>query len=404
ICAGAYYQEQYYVGGGQIPNEINTAISCLGGNQEVNGTWYEFTIEQSGVLDITICAWQNGQLYGNTYDYDWALYNLTNNTCADIFNIASLQVACNFSGFSQPGGCTGPNGEPGVQNTPVVPVTAGQRYVLFVSRWTQTPQIGYMLDMCATTAVLSCPPNFNTITIQNPVPCGALSFIVEFNQPIRCNQVGPEDVTIISPNGTPVPVVDITPIDCNPNNPNAVGNRFIIEVGSPISVGGLYTFSIGGFTDFCNNPIAPYTTQAQLDLDFSAVITLPPGQDATLCEGESLQLNVFTGNNPPPGILFDWQPLDGLSDYDIPNPVASPLVTTTYTVVARFDECEAIDEITITVVPTLQVSIEGDFTICRGETTTLTAVGNALSYFWVNNNVSGPQVTVAPLVTTTYTL
>ena len=403
ICAGAYYQEQYYSGGGLLPNEINPNISCLGGNQEVNGVWYEFTIETAGQLNITISAWQNGQLYNGFYDYDWAVYNLTNATCADIYTNPALEVGCNFAGATNPSN-TGPNGQPGFQNGPPINVQPGQRYVLFVSRWTQTPQIGYVLNLCATSAGLTCSEDQNAIEIENPVPCGALSFIVEFDQPIRCNQVDPTDITIIGPNGLPIPVTGITPIDCNPNNPNAVGNRFIIQVETPITLGGAYQFSVGGFTDFCNNPIAPYTTSANLELDFIADITLPSGQDNVLCEGESLQLNVFSGNPAPAGIQYDWQPVTGLNAYDIPNPVAMPLETTTYTVTARLDECEATDEITITVIPTLQVAIDGDFTICRGETTTLTAVGTALSYFWPNVNVVGTQITVAPLVTTTYTL
>lgn len=404
ICAGAYYQEQYYSGGGLLPNEINPNISCLGGNQEVNGTWYEFTIETAGQLNITICAYQNGQLYNNTYDYDWAIYNLTNATCADISTNPALEVGCNFSGFSNAGGCTGPNGQGGPQNGPPINVQPGQRYVLFVSRWTQTPQIGYVLNLCATTAGLVCSENQNAVEIQNPVPCGALSFVIEFDQPIRCNDIQAEDIAIVGPDGAAITITGITPIDCNPNNPNAVGTRFIIQVGTPITLGGGYVFSVGGFTDLCGNPIPPYTATADLELDFIADINLPAGQDAVLCEGESLQLNVFTGNNPPQGIQFDWQPVSGLSAYDIPNPVATPYETTTYTVTARFDECVATDEITITVVPPLQVAIEGDFTICRGESTTLVAVGTALNYFWPNVNVVGPQITVAPLVTTTYTL
>lgn len=61
-------------------------------------------------------------------------------------------------------------------------------------------------------------------------------------------------------------------------------------------------------------------------------LTVSAGPDATLCEGASLTLdgNVSGGNNP----TVVWSPALGLSNPNILNPVASPLVTTTYTLTA----------------------------------------------------------------------
>lgn len=61
-------------------------------------------------------------------------------------------------------------------------------------------------------------------------------------------------------------------------------------------------------------------------------MTVDAGDDVTICEGENTTLNatVTGGNNP----TFVWTPAAGLSDPNVLNPVASPLVTTTYTLTA----------------------------------------------------------------------
>ena len=94
-------------------------------------------MQTSGNLDFTITP--------NTIseDYDWAVYNLTNASCADIATDPSLSVSCNFS--ADPG-ATGPTGgstqtSQDASGTPfnaVIPVTAGETYVVNVSNFSTT--------------------------------------------------------------------------------------------------------------------------------------------------------------------------------------------------------------------------------------------------------------------------
>ena len=104
MCQSTYSEANSPVGTGNYPDEINNAISCLGGG-EVAGQWYTFTVQNSGQFCFSIVP------NNLANDYDWAVFNLTNATCADIFTTASLQVSCNFSGVS---GVTGANGLSGV--------------------------------------------------------------------------------------------------------------------------------------------------------------------------------------------------------------------------------------------------------------------------------------------------
>src|SRR5688572_16951308 len=78
ICQNVYQTTNSYVGEGNYPNEINNNSSCLGSG-ELNDVWYTFTVQQSGNLNFLITP------NNSSDDYDWAVYNLTNNNCSDIY-------------------------------------------------------------------------------------------------------------------------------------------------------------------------------------------------------------------------------------------------------------------------------------------------------------------------------
>lgn len=75
-----------------------------------------------------------------------------------------------------------------------------------------------------------------------------------------------------------------------------------------------------------------------IGIDFSA------GPDQEIGEGESTQLDAFGG--PP----YEWSPTSGLSGSDIPNPIASPAGTTTYTVTTTINGCTFSDQTTVQVI------------------------------------------------------
>src|ERR1041385_4311263 len=99
ICQNVYSTTISYSGQGNVLNEINQNSSCLGSG-ELNDVWYTFTVQQSGNLNFLITPNNSAD------DYDWAVYNLTNNNCSDIYTNPSIEVSCNFSGTP---GTTGPN-------------------------------------------------------------------------------------------------------------------------------------------------------------------------------------------------------------------------------------------------------------------------------------------------------
>ena len=103
------------------------------------------------------------------------------------------------------------------------------------------------------------------------------------------------------------------------------------------------------------------------------------GNDTSICEGESLGL-LATG-----GLTYTWSPGLLLSDSTIADPIATPLTTTTFTVIGRDNAgCENTDEIEIILNPAPTVVAGNDTSICFADTLQLEASG-ALSYTWETN-------------------
>ncbi len=89
------------------------------------------------------------------------------------------------------------------------------------------------------------------------------------------------------------------------------------------------------------------------------------GQDVTICGGGSTQL-LASG-----GTTYSWSPTDGLSDPNIPNPFASPTVTTTYYVTVSDSSCSNVDSLTITIGNTATANFSFN-SACEGDSTFFT--------------------------------
>lgn len=103
-------------------------------------------------------------------------------------------------------------------------------------------------------------------------------------------------------------------------------------------------------------------------------------KDTTICIGNTIMLNAqSTGNNN-----YQWQVSPTLSAVNIPNPVATPLDTSTYfVVVSNANNCKTKDSIKISVVPQPTVTAMADTSLCYGSTFTLSVTGtNTNHYGW----------------------
>ncbi|MCP4121769.1 MAG: T9SS type B sorting domain-containing protein, partial [Bacteroidetes bacterium] len=85
-------------------------------------------------------------------------------------------------------------------------------------------------------------------------------------------------------------------------------------------------------------------------------------QNSSICEGESTSLNVSGGTG-----VFSWSPASGLSCTDCPEPIASPNVTTTYTLsTVDANSCSFSKSLTVDVIASPVVNFSAE-DVCQGE-------------------------------------
>ncbi|MCW5909083.1 MAG: PKD domain-containing protein [Chitinophagales bacterium] len=198
-----------------------------------------------------------------------------------------------------------------------------------------------------------------------------------------------------------------------------------VQLGTTAVAGNTYTWFPSSTLDnpFVSNPIASpvapvtnyivtvvNTATGCTNTDVVVVTMLPPlianaGVDVQICANESVQI----GAGLVEGQFYQWSPPDGLSSTTSPNPVASPSVTTTYTlVVTDTTGCDAVtDEVTVIVNPLPTADAGKDDTITSGGFVQLVGTGG-IQFNWSpaeglsNANLFNPVA--SPDSTTDYVL
>lgn len=126
------------------------------------------------------------------------------------------------------------------------------------------------------------------------------------------------------------------------------------------------------------------------------------GPDQVVCIGQgAAQLTASGGNT------YQWLPITGLSNPNIPNPIASPAITTNYRVLVGITGCSKTksDTMQVLVRALPPITLTNDTLICTIDTLQLTASGNG-NFTWTPNiNISSlviPNPLVSPDLPTKY--
>jgi gliding motility-associated-like protein len=388
ICAQTYTETTSPSGSGNYPNEVNGTsqggICCM--DNELNSIWYTFTVNQSGLFGFALTPNNSND------DYDWAMFNITNASCADIFNDISLQVSCNAAGGGSCDGNTGANGGSNFDNqgagcnsnppnqfagnspdNALVPVAQGNTYVLIISNWTGSTN-GYTIDfgVSGNIGIIDMiDPEITDITL--PGDCGGDEIEVTFSEYIQCNTISGNNFQITGPGGPYS--ANISASACTQGG--AYDNIFTINVNPPITEIGNYTIALvtNGTTevlDLCENPSLVNS------FDFTVLNSPLPniniGNDTILCIGESLIMDASFPN----AMSYSWS--DGTG-----GPIISITDPGTYTVTIT-NICNTVtDDILINFVPlqTVDVNLGSDTLLCPGEIYALdgTWIGG-IQYLW----------------------
>ncbi|MCW5908676.1 MAG: choice-of-anchor L domain-containing protein [Chitinophagales bacterium] len=125
--------------------------------------------------------------------------------------------------------------------------------------------------------------------------------------------------------------------------------------------------------------------------------------DTTICAGQSVKLYASGSFN------YVWTPAATLDNNTIPQPTATPAVTTTYLCTTNIAGCVSSDSVTVTVIPPpFSVNAGPDINDCSGLPVQLNAVvtgstvgGQPFQYSWSptgplnNSTIANPQATIA---------
>jgi len=132
--------------------------------------------------------------------------------------------------------------------------------------------------------------------------------------------------------------------------------------------------------------------------------TVDAGVDRSICLGDSVMLSAGDA------IDYSWSPTTGLSDPLSANPMAFPSSTTTYILTATdIDGIESIDEVTIFVITSLEISAGPDQDICFDNSAVIGEIAQLdVTYQWSPDtfisDISESMPSANPQETTVYTL
>jgi gliding motility-associated-like protein len=364
VCDWTFSSSTPYTGSGNIPNEVNSSISCLG-NGEQNSVWYTFTTQTGGDVNFTI----NPNNPGN--DYDWAVFNLTNAICSDIFTNPALIVACSFSPIPGP---TGPNGGANPQDRPVIPVQANETYVIVITNFSPNNQGGYQLDFNASTAQIfdNIPPIIKDVV--QPIPCNASSINMEFNENVSSASVTTSSLVLTGPDGAH------TISSVAPASGSAYSSAFVINFSPALTVNGQYTLSIGsGVSDLCGNT-ASSANSTPFVFNYAGLVV-----DSTFSTlADCLQNNGSAGIAITGGILpltYSWVPGGQTT------PIANNLFAGNYTVTVRDqNNCQVIENVIVSNPINFAITYDQIPDTCQKGNGTVTVNANGTSgpftYLW----------------------
>lgn len=163
----------------------------------------------------------------------------------------------------------------------------------------------------------------------------------------------------------------------------------------------------------CTSEATTTDTLSSITVHVNPIPVAEAGPDIDLCLGDTTALQAFA-SGAGPQYQFEWSPSTGLSDSTSASPLASPIITTTYTLVVWSNGCPSYaDSVTVNVhtIPTVEAGWERE--ICWGDSTILDAqaygdLGATYTFSWTpNDGIGGSGVgqedpMTSPDSTTTY--
>lgn len=372
ICTTLDSTNQSYTGFGKL-YEINGKQSCIE-DGEKNSVWYVINVQSDGYLGFVI------KPRVETDDYDWAVYNITNDDCSEIFKNPKLEVSCNYSQASKyyllHKGKTGPTGDSsgskrgkleGPFNDRIV-AKRGETYVIMVSNYQTDAKFGYIIDFSYSTAQIfdNEPPQMTTAST---IFCNETIVTVRFSENVICSSVDAGDFKVSGPGG-PYNVINVFSESCNAGGFYDREYKVVVDKPMPYPLQNYKLDLVGEISDVCGN----FTDKDQsFNFKFSKLFINLEAPSDTVCYNTPFRLNAnYNGANP---VKYTWTPTEPLSCTDCTDPMATITQRTTFKITMEdANGCTGEDSITLYIkqLPDLKVS-QTNFKICENDTAFLSA-------------------------------
>ncbi|MCB0519534.1 MAG: hypothetical protein H6577_23615 [Lewinellaceae bacterium] len=237
-----------------------------------------------------------------------------NASCAEIKTNANLQVSCNAAGGTQfgqecdkptgatrgtiyknqGGGCGNISPNRFVGYTPenaLVPVVAGNTYVLMVANWTGSTY-GYTIDFGISNVGIFDFQSPEVAEVNFPEGCADDEIVIRFTENIDCSTVAAGNLQLSGPGGPYTFTISSAICDLG----GLYDREFTLVTNPPISQSGTYILTLCCVADACGNQLA--TQEFTFDVEISETPNVDLGPDLTLCEGETASFDVTNDQAP----------------------------------------------------------------------------------------------------------
>lgn len=150
------------------------------------------------------------------------------------------------------------------------------------------------------------------------------------------------------------------------------------------------------------------TAYSYVDININPIYSFNAGIDTGYCVGQEVGITIGASVNNNTAHTFSWSPTTGLNNPNSPNPIATPSITTIYTLTVSDGICpDNVSNITVNAFLAPIVYAGQDTTVNEGNSITLNGTGGT-KFWWLPNynikytNTFNPDVW--PTANTTYTL
>lgn len=252
-----------YSGNGTYSNEITQTNECI--TAEVNGVWYIFTAETSGVFKFHL---RPNDLND---DYDWTMFNITKATCADLkTDVNKYLVSSNTWGDGANAyqgstgadsdstgtlsSCNGPGTDKGPKWNRDISVIQGQTYILYVSNFSASKR-GYAIDFSKSTASITdnTGPAFSYVA-EDIIDCGTTDIKFSLSERVLSSAISTKTFAVTGSTG----IFYADKISGQAFSTGGLYERdFVLHFNNSLPPGNYSLINAENITDACGNNFIP---------------------------------------------------------------------------------------------------------------------------------------------------